>query len=59
MPSAPGVGAIVRWRSRAAALPPHDPSEPFHSALVEEMDRDLDLFDVDDVRFRVPLDLLD
>ena len=42
------------WRARAAALPPHDSSEPFHSALVEEMDRDLDLFDRGDARFHVP-----
>ena len=37
--------AINHWRARADALPAHDPSEPFHSALVEEMDFDLDLFD--------------
>ena len=51
--------AIARWRARAEALPAHDPSEPFHSALVEEMDFDLDLFDRGDERFRVPLDVLD
>ena len=45
------------WRARAAALPPHDRSEPFHSALVEEMDRDVDLFDRRDARFRVPLEV--
>ena len=37
--------AIAHWLARAEALPAHDPSEPFHSALVEEMDVDLDLFD--------------
>ena len=50
--------AIARWRARAEALPAHDPSEPFHSALVEEMDFDLDLFDRGDERFRVPLEVL-
>ena len=54
-----GRQAMNHWRLRAAALPPHDPFEPFHSALVEEMDRDLDLFDRGDERFRVPLDVLD
>ena len=51
--------AIAHWRARAAALPPHDPSEPFHSRLVEEMDRDLDLFDRGEVRFREPLAIFD
>ena len=43
--------------ARAWALPAPDPSEPFHSALVEEMDLDLDLFDRGDERFHVPLDV--
>ena len=51
--------ATNHWRSRAEALPAHDPSEPFNPALVEEMDRDLDLFDRGDERFHVPLDVLD
>ena len=51
--------AIDHWRSRAKALPAPDPSEPFNSALVEDMDHDLDLFDRGDERFRVPLDVLD
>ena len=51
--------AMDHWRSRAAALPPHDPSEPFHSALVEEMDHDVDLFDRGDARVRAPLEVLD
>ena len=37
--------AMDHWRLRAAALPARDPSEPFNSALVEEMEHDLDLFD--------------
>ena len=39
-------------------MPPHDPSEPFHSALVEEMDRDLGLFDRGAPRFQEPLEVL-
>ena len=46
--------AIDHWRKRATALPAHDPSEPFHSALVEEMDLRLDLFDRGDERFLHP-----
>ena len=50
--------AIDHWRSRAAALPAHDPSKPFDSALVDEMHRDHDLFDRGDERLHVPLDVL-
>ena len=45
-------------RARAAALPPHDPSNPFHSALVEEIDWDLDLFDRGAATFHEPLEVL-
>ena len=51
--------AMNHWRARAAALPPHNPSETFHSALVEKMDRDLDLFDRGDACFQVPLNVFD
>ena len=51
--------AIDHWRSRADALPGQDPSESFSSAVVEEMDHNLDLFHHGDERFHVPIDVLD
>ena len=50
--------AMDHWRARAAVLPPHDPLEPFHSAWVKEMDKELELFDRADAQFREPLEVL-
>ena len=35
---------------------PHDPGEPFHTALVERMDEELDLLDRGPARFTTPLE---
>ena len=50
--------AVVDHRRAGAAALPQDPSEPFHSALVEEMDRDLDRFNGGPERFSEPLQVL-
>ena len=46
--------AIAHWSTVAAGLP-RVGDEPFHTALVEAMDRDLDLLDRGPERHRVPL----
>ena len=50
--------ATAYWRDKTGGLP-RDPQEPFHSALVALMDKELDLFDRVPVWFRVPLQVMD
>ena len=46
---------LVRYWSAKAELLPHGDDEPFHTALVEAMDDELDLFDRGPGRGNVPL----
>ena len=45
---------IERWRALGESLP-HVPDEPFHTALVEAIDAELDLLERGPQRFSVPL----
>ena len=47
--------AVTRWSAVASSLP-RDENPPFHTALVEAMDRELDLLDRGPGRGRVPLE---